>query len=46
MEISAKFYVCFTNINTKPFYGAPELSLIPKVSPSPNIKKLLLRLSA
>ena len=26
------------------FSGAPKLPLIPKVSPSPNIKKLFLRL--
>ena len=40
-----KFCLCFTKINTKSFSGSPKLPLIPKVSPSLNIKKLFLRLS-
>ena len=46
MEAQAKFCVCFTKINSKLFSGKPKLPLIPKVGPSPNTKKLFLRLSA
>ena len=45
MQTQTKFCVCFTKTNIKLFSGAPKLLLIIKVGPSPNIKKLFLRLS-
>ena len=41
-----KFCVCFTKINTNFFSDGPKLLLKPKVFPSPNTKKLFLRISA
>ena len=46
MQTQAKFWVCFTNINTKFFFCEPKLPLIPNVGPSPNNKNLSLWLSA
>ena len=45
MSTQPKFCIYFTEINTLPFFGAPKLPLIPKVSPLPNSKKLFYRLS-
>ena len=47
MKIQTNLCVCFSKINTKPFFfGAPKFPLTPKASHSSNIKRFLLRLSA
>ena len=45
MQTQVKFGLCLTKIDTKLFSGAPKLPLMAKVSASPKIKKLVLRLS-
>ena len=45
MQTKAKFYLIFTKINIDFFSGAPKLTLIPKASTSPKIKKTFLRMS-
>ena len=44
MSTQTKFCVRFSEININLFSGAPKLPLIPKAGPSPNTKKLFLRL--
>ena len=39
MQIQPKLFLYFTKINTKLFSVGPKIPLIPKVSPSPKIKK-------
>ena len=43
MQIQAKICLCFTKINIF-FSDTPNLPLIPKVGPSPKIKKSFSRL--
>ena len=45
MQTQEKFCLCFIKTNISFFSGATKLPLIPKVSPSPKIKKSFLRLS-
>ena len=41
MKTQETFCLCFTKMTLNFFSGAPKLRLIPKVSPSPKIKKLV-----
>ena len=41
MQTQAKFWFCFTKINTKLFSAVPALLLILSIGPSPNFKTFL-----
>ena len=46
MKTHEKIYLCFTKINVNFFSSAPKFSLVPKLSPSPRIKRIIFKIAS